>query len=142
MSTTPYGERIRTVLQTAVRTSGIKQGAIELKVWHLEVILEQIGFDPQTFFRLVYPRPGEEEGSTMEQFAAYASRHPRRHSASLSLPPDLRAAINEMVRDAITALREDDEDDEPEPPAPAKNGGPRKRPAGGGGRRKAPPKKK
>jgi hypothetical protein len=164
MSTTSYGERVRSVLQTAVRTSGVRQGTIEralgmskgylsqvfsgrieLKVWHLEVILEQIGFDPQAFFRLVYPRPGEDEGTTMEQFAAYASRHPRHHPAALGLPPELRVAIQEMVRDALAAQQEDDGDGDgdgngAEGPEPAgKRGSPRRRPAGG--RRKPPSKK-
>jgi hypothetical protein len=123
MPTTPYGERVRNVLQTAVKTSGVKQatieralgmskgylsqifsGRIELKVWHLEVILEQIGFEPQVFFRMVYPFPGQESG-TMEQFAAYASRRPLPHAAAApaALPVELRSAIEGMVREALVA---------------------------------------
>jgi hypothetical protein len=160
MPTTPYGERVRRVLQTAVKTSGITQGTIEralgmskgylsqlfsgrieLKVWHLEVILEAINFDPQAFFRMVYPRPGEEVDTTpMEQFASYTSRHVPARPAALPLaaiPAELRAAVQEMVSEALAAQSGPR-------PGRAKSAGPRRRgPARppGASRRKAAAKK-
>jgi hypothetical protein len=158
MPTNPYGERARKVLQTAVRTSGVTQGTIEralgmskgylsqifsgrieLKVWHLEVILEAIEFDPQEFFRMVYPRPGEESDATpMEQFAAYTSRHLAARSAALSqaaLPPELRAIVQQMVAEEL-------ETRSAAPRRPAKTDPPRgrrgaARPAGGSRRKPA-----
>ena len=119
MSRPPYGERARRTLQVAVRISGVKlesldralgmskgylsqvfSGRIELKMWHLEVILERLDFEPRAFFRLAYPAPGEEDGSTMEQFTAYTGSRPLRRPAA-ALPPELRAAIEETVREAL-----------------------------------------
>ncbi len=157
MPTTPYGERARRVLQTAVRTSGVTQGAIEralgmskgylsqlfsgrieLKVWHLEVILERIAFDPQAFFRMVYPRPGEEvDANPMEQFAAYTSRHTPAQILPTAPPAaiagDLRAAIEEIVRDTLS--------EKSAPPERAKPAAQRGRAPARGGRRKAAAKK-
>ncbi|HEY8020702.1 MAG TPA: hypothetical protein VIH93_06360 [Thermoanaerobaculia bacterium] len=124
MSRKPYGERARSVLLTAVKSSGVTQtrieralgmskgylsqvfsGRIELKLWHLEVILEEIGFEPQEFFRLAYPRQAEgQQASTMEQFAAYASRRagpPELPPPASGLPDELRSAVREMVREVL-----------------------------------------
>jgi len=85
--------------------SQVLQGRIELKVAHLEVILDRIGFEPQEFFRLAYPRQAEgQQPNTMEQFAAYASRRagpPEPQPAAAGLPDELRAAVREMVREVL-----------------------------------------
>lgn len=118
MSRPPYGKRVLATLQAAIRVSNVKQrsletalgvsrgylsqvfsGRIELKMWHVEKILESVGFEPGVFFDLAYSPGGDDEAAMMTRFTAYTGRQQLARAADVPLP--LRVMIAEVVRDML-----------------------------------------